>query len=80
MLLKERRYQGIVTYHRGDFQEVLDAIAKGKITPQGMITKTIPLEDVVEGGFQALIHDKVRQIRSHFKYKAADLRLQGQSS
>lgn len=61
MLLKERRYQGIVTYHRGDFQEVLDAIAAGKMAPESMITKEIPLEDVVEGGFHALIKDKVRR-------------------
>lgn len=59
MLLKERRYQGIVTYHRGDFQEVLDAIAAGRMEPEKMITKTIELEDVVEGGFHTLIHDKV---------------------
>ena len=60
MLLKEKRYQGIVTYHRGDFQEVLDAIASGKMKPEGMITKEIPLEDVVEEGFHTLIKDKVQ--------------------
>ena len=60
MLLKERRYLGIVTYHRGDFQEVLDAISSGRMSPEHMITKTIPMEDVVEGGFHALVHDKVR--------------------
>ncbi|KAL9054296.1 MAG: hypothetical protein Q9162_004254 [Coniocarpon cinnabarinum] len=59
-LLKEKRYQGIVTYHRGDFQDVLDAIASGRMKPEGMITKKITMDDVIEGGFHTLIHDKVR--------------------
>ena len=45
MVLKERRYQGSVTYTRGDFQEVLTAIALGTINPSKMITKTIKVLD-----------------------------------
>jgi threonine dehydrogenase-like Zn-dependent dehydrogenase len=35
----------------------------GKIKPAGMITKIIKLDQVVEEGFQALIHDKENQVK-----------------
>lgn len=37
----ERKYQGVATYQRGDFEEVLDAISKGLIKPERMITKKV---------------------------------------
>jgi len=37
----ERKYQGIATYERGDFKEVLDAISNGLIKPEKMITKKV---------------------------------------
>ena len=41
MLRKERRYQGVVTYQRGDYEEVLRAITLGSIKPEPMITGKI---------------------------------------
>lgn len=43
MLLKEKKYQGVITYARGDFKEVLEAISEGKISPEAMITKKVCL-------------------------------------
>jgi len=63
MLLKEQKYMGIVTYARNDFQEVLDAISSGKITPEGMITKKIKMDEVVEQGFRSLINEKDKQVK-----------------
>jgi len=63
MLLKERKYMGIVTYARNDFQEVLDAISSGAIKPEGMITKTIRMDEVVEQGFELLIKEKDKQVK-----------------
>ncbi|KAI9718649.1 MAG: hypothetical protein M1828_006657 [Chrysothrix sp. TS-e1954] len=63
MLLKEKKYQGIVTYARGDFQEVLDAISSGKMAPASMITKKIKMDDILEEGFKTLINDKVNQVK-----------------
>lgn len=48
ILLKEKKYMGVVTYSRGDFKDVLDAISNGTIQPQGMITKKIKLKDIIE--------------------------------
>lgn len=63
MLLKERKYMGIVTYARNDFQEVLDAISSGLIKPEGMITKKIKMDEVVEQGFHSLINEKDKQVK-----------------
>jgi threonine dehydrogenase-like Zn-dependent dehydrogenase len=63
VLLKEKKYQGIVTYTREDYEQVLDAIIKGKIKPADMITKTIKMDDILEQGFKALIDDKANQVK-----------------
>jgi len=41
----ERKYQGVATYSRGDFREVLEAISKGLIKPERMITKKVSSTD-----------------------------------
>ncbi|KAJ9649374.1 hypothetical protein H2201_006588 [Coniosporium apollinis] len=63
LVFKERRYMGIATYVKGDFQDVLDAISEGRMKPEGMITKKIKLDEVVEEGFQTLIKDKDNQVK-----------------
>jgi len=42
----ERKYQGVATYERGDFKEVLEAISKGLIKPERMITKKVSVVDL----------------------------------
>ena len=60
---KERSYMGVATYAVGDFQEVLDALADGRLKPEGMITQRIGLGEVEEKGFKSLIHDKDNQVK-----------------
>ncbi|GAM83472.1 hypothetical protein ANO11243_014600 [Dothideomycetidae sp. 11243] len=60
---KERAYMGVATYQAGDYDAVLDAISSGRMKPEGMITKKIKLDEVVEEGFSALIHDKENQVK-----------------
>jgi threonine dehydrogenase-like Zn-dependent dehydrogenase len=62
-VFKERRYQGIATYVKGDFEEVMRAISEGRMHPEKMITKKIRLDEVEEAGFNALIHDKANQVK-----------------
>jgi 2-desacetyl-2-hydroxyethyl bacteriochlorophyllide A dehydrogenase len=62
-VFKERKYMGIATFVKGDFQGVIDAIAQGKIKPERMITKRIQLDQVEKEGFAALIHDKANQVK-----------------
>ena len=53
----------MATYSLGDFEEVLEAISSGKMTPAGMITKKIAIDNVAEDGFKALIEDKDNQVK-----------------
>lgn len=63
LVFKERKWMGVATYVRGDFQEVIDAISAGSMQPQNMITKKIQLNEVEEGGFKTLINDKDNQVK-----------------
>ncbi|KAF1916963.1 sorbitol dehydrogenase [Ampelomyces quisqualis] len=60
---KERTYMGVATYAVGDFKEVLDALADGRLRPADMITRRIGLAEVEEKGFKSLIHDKDNQVK-----------------
>lgn len=46
-----------------DFGKVVEAIDKGTIKPQDMITRKIALDRVVEDGFEALIHEKDKHVK-----------------
>ena len=52
----------VVTYHKKDFQEVIEAISSGRMKPGGMITKVLQMADVEEG-FKALTEDKDNQVK-----------------
>ena len=54
---------GITTYQEGDYQEVIDAIASGQIHPETMITKKIPMHEVVDEGYKTLINDKNNHVK-----------------
>ncbi|OMP85507.1 (R,R)-butanediol dehydrogenase [Diplodia seriata] len=60
---RERSYMGVATYQAGDFQDVLDAIADGRLAPAEMITKRIGLGEVEAEGFKTLIEDKDNQVK-----------------
>lgn len=76
---KESSYKSVLGYSREDFQAVIDNLASGKtsntsieisltdaigaIQPQQMITRKIKLENIVEDGIKALIHDKDNQVK-----------------
>jgi threonine dehydrogenase-like Zn-dependent dehydrogenase len=57
LLFKERRMVGSAAPEHIDFMEVFDALKSGALKPDGLVTKTVRLDDV-EGGFKTLIEDK----------------------
>lgn len=64
LVFKERRYLGVATYVKSDFQEVIDAIADGRLDMcHKMITKRIEMSDVLKEGFMTLINDKENQVK-----------------
>ncbi|KAK3064075.1 hypothetical protein LTS18_010319, partial [Coniosporium uncinatum] len=63
LVFKERKYLGVATYVKGDYEAVLEAIATGKMDPGRMITKRIKLDEVESEGFRTLIEDKDNQVK-----------------
>ena len=60
---KSLSYIGSNIYTRGEFQEVIDAIASGKIEhPEKMITAKVPLENSVSA-FEALLAQKDKHVK-----------------
>lgn len=53
----------VATYTHGDFEAVIDAIAAGKMKPEGMITKKIPMDKVADQGFKTLIEEKDKHVK-----------------
>ncbi|KAJ5433375.1 uncharacterized protein N7458_012531 [Penicillium daleae] len=63
VVLGEKHIAGAVVYDEGDFEDVIGAIESGMIHPRSMITSTIAMEEIVEKGFKALIHEKDKHIK-----------------
>lgn len=64
LVLRQIKYMGILPYVPGDFQEVISAVADGRIQqPERLISARIPMEDVVSRGFEALLNDKSGAIK-----------------
>lgn len=63
LVFNEGKYVGVLGYQRKDFVEVIKAIADGRLQPNKMITRKIPLDDLVEKGILALIKEKDRHVK-----------------
>ncbi|KAF2717792.1 GroES-like protein [Polychaeton citri CBS 116435] len=63
-VFKERRYLGVATYEKEDFDEVIKALGDGRLDmAHKMITKRIEMRDIIEEGFNTLINDKENQVK-----------------
>ncbi|KAL5338322.1 chaperonin 10-like protein [Aspergillus crustosus] len=58
MMYHEVKYIGAALYDEESFKSVIEAIAKGQLKPEGMISDKIGLGDVVEKGFKTLLEDR----------------------
>ncbi len=57
------RIQGIWSYTRKDFEYAIDLVAKKLIDPEPIVTKIIPLDDIVEEGFESAIDPETKDIK-----------------
>ncbi|KAF4343942.1 alcohol sorbitol dehydrogenase [Fusarium beomiforme] len=62
-MLNERTFKGSATYTASVFQDVIDAIARGDLNPEPMITSLIEMDQIEEKGFKALINYKDTQVK-----------------
>ncbi|KAH8173588.1 alcohol dehydrogenase groES-like domain-containing protein [Sarocladium implicatum] len=60
---KESTFKSVLGYQKEDFQAVVENLGTGAIKPADMITRKIKLENVVDEGIKALIHDKNNQVK-----------------
>ncbi|RWA07158.1 hypothetical protein EKO27_g7948 [Xylaria grammica] len=63
LVLYERKYIGCLTYQLADFGHVIDALHAGRLRPESMITGKIPIDRIVEDGFEALINEKDKHVK-----------------
>ncbi|GLA65994.1 hypothetical protein AtubIFM56815_010523 [Aspergillus tubingensis] len=63
VVLGEKHVVGSVIYEDGEFEAVIDAMWSGKLNPRALITSKIRMEDIVEKGFNSLIHGRDNQIK-----------------
>ncbi|RKK96457.1 hypothetical protein BFJ68_g14384 [Fusarium oxysporum] len=62
-MLNERTFKGSATYTASVFQEVIDALARGDLNPEPMITSLIEMDQIEEKGFKTLINHKDTQVK-----------------
>lgn len=53
----------VLGYLKEDFGGVIHALGDATLKPEGMITKTIKINQVVEEGYKALIDEKDKHVK-----------------
>ncbi|BBI74834.2 hypothetical protein HAALTHF_41760n [Vreelandella aquamarina] len=59
LVIKERTMKGIIAY-RHVYPAVMALMQRGYFRAEDMVTQRIPLADIVEEGFEALLNDKAQ--------------------
>lgn len=63
LAMKEKRLMGGICYLRDDFDAVIEMLTKGSLDAEQMITSVVPLSNVVQGGFEELIHNRDAHVK-----------------
>ena len=56
LITKEVNLKGSFGYTFQEFKTIIKLLLQGKIHPESMITKIVPLSNIIKEGFQALLH------------------------
>jgi (R,R)-butanediol dehydrogenase/meso-butanediol dehydrogenase/diacetyl reductase len=62
-VMNQNRIQGVYGYLNEDFDFAIDLIAKKLIDPEPIITKIIPLKNIVQEGFECAIQPETKDIK-----------------
>jgi len=62
-VMNQNRIQGVYGYLEEDFRYAIDLVARKLIDPDPIITKIIPLNDIVEEGFECAIDPETKEIK-----------------
>ncbi|OQD79036.1 hypothetical protein PENANT_c065G11578 [Penicillium antarcticum] len=63
LMYNEIRYVGAALYDEASFLETIQAFSDGHLNPEAMITARVPLDEVVEKGFNALLEHRDRHCK-----------------
>lgn len=63
LVFREANYKAVLGYQKADFQGVIDALGRGDLKPQKMITRMIKLDELVEEGIKVLVNQKEKQVK-----------------
>ena len=63
----ERRIVGNLAYAPPDFDRTIELMAQGKLPAERVVTAEIPLQDVVELGFDELIRPDTQHAKIHIR-------------
>lgn len=55
---QEKEVRGCIGYFDGEWEAVIDLISTGRLDPTPLVTHRIAIDEIVEGGFGALVHNK----------------------
>lgn len=70
LVFREATYKAVLGYQRKDFEGVIDALAKGTLKPEAMITSKIRMDELVKAGYMALIEEKDKHVKILVDVKA----------
>ncbi|MFX0070696.1 MAG: zinc-binding dehydrogenase [Candidatus Hermodarchaeota archaeon] len=62
-VMNQNRIQGVYAYTREDFEFAVDLVANKLIDPEPIITKIIPLQDIVEEGFECATNPETKELK-----------------
>jgi threonine dehydrogenase-like Zn-dependent dehydrogenase len=63
LVFREASYKAVLGYQKKDYEGVLDALGKGKLKPNGMITGKIKMQNLVKEGYMPLINEKDKHVK-----------------
>jgi (R,R)-butanediol dehydrogenase/meso-butanediol dehydrogenase/diacetyl reductase len=62
-VINQNRIQGILSCIRQDYEFAIDLVARKLIDPDPIVTKIIPLDDIIEEGFECGIDPETKEIK-----------------
>ena len=63
LTFREAWFKSVLGYQAKDYRGVIDALAKGTLKPESMITSKIKLQDLVDEGYMKLIKEKENHVK-----------------
>lgn len=71
LTFREASLKSVLGYQKKDYEGVLDALGKGSLKPDAMITGKIKMQNLIEEGYMPLINEKDKHVKILVDIKAS---------